>query len=155
MFRYVAFVWNQQDAACRESAQTVLAHCATGQVWRVALRGKGVEVRHLGASDACTAYLLDDGGGVVLGTLFARSQEGISRPAPKALGEADSRAILDSDGRHLIESFWGRYVAFLHDDGAAATWVLRDPSGGLPCYLVRCRGVDVYFSWIEDVLDLL
>ncbi|HEX5207109.1 MAG TPA: asparagine synthase-related protein [Steroidobacteraceae bacterium] len=157
MFRYVACVWNDGDAVCRESAQALLAsHCATGQGWRVALHGKGVEVRHLGAaSDACAAYLLDDGGGVVLGTLFARSQEGVSVAAPRALGEADSRAILDSDGRHLIESFWGRYVAFLHDDGAAATWVLRDPSGGLPCYLVRCRGVDVYFSWIEDIVDVL
>ena len=156
MFRYVAFVWNERDGACREAAQALLArHSATSADWRVALRGKGVEVRHLGVSDACAAYLLDDGGGVVLGTLFARSQEGISTAAPKALGEADSRAILDSNGRHLIETFWGRYVAFLHDDGASATWVLRDPSGGLPCYLVRRRGVDVYFSWIEDVVDLL
>src|SRR6185312_787397 len=156
MFRYVAFVWNERDAACRESAQALLAQCATGQDWHVALRGKGVEVRHLGgARDACTAYLLDDGGGVVLGTLFARSQEGVSTAAPEALGEADSRAILDSDGRYLMESFWGRYVAFLHDAGLPATWVLRDPSGGLPCYLVRCRGVDVYFSWIEDIVDVL
>jgi len=157
MFRYVAFVWSERDAACRESARSLLArHPATGGDWRVALRGKGMEVRYVGAaSGSSAAYQLADGGGVVLGTLFSRSQEGISAAAPKALGEADSRAVADSNGRHLIECFWGRYVAFLHDAAAAAAWVLRDPSGGLPCYLVHCRGVDVYFSWIEDVVGLL
>src|SRR6185312_6460011 len=78
-----------------------------------------------------------------------------STAAARDLGADDSRAMLDTNGRHLIESFWGRYVAFLHDPHAQATWVLRDPSGGLPCYLVRCRGVDVYFSLIDDVVDLL
>src|SRR6185312_2815444 len=80
---------------------------------------------------------------------------GVSTPAPLALSEAESRAMQDSNGRHLIESYWGRYVAFLHDAQARATWVLRDPSGGLPCYFVRCRGVDVYFSWMDDIVDLL
>lgn len=157
MFRYVAFVWNDEEPAARESARALLQrHGACGQDWRVALSGSGVEVRYArsGAGSAA-AYFLVEGGGVVLGNLFARSQEGVSTPAPPDLGAADSRALLDSDGRHLIESFWGRYVAFLHDAPARATWVVRDPSGGLPCYLVRCRGVDIYFSWIDDITALL
>ncbi|MDE2261333.1 MAG: hypothetical protein KGL45_02290, partial [Gammaproteobacteria bacterium] len=157
MFRYVAFVWNDQDAGARESARALLQrHFAAGQDWRVALRGSGIEVRYAGGdSGSCAANLLAEGGGVVLGTLFARSPEGVSTAASRALGEADSRAMLDSNGRHLIEGFWGRYVAFLHDAQARASWVVRDPSGGLPCYLVRCRGVDVYFSWIDDIAALL
>jgi asparagine synthase (glutamine-hydrolysing) len=157
VFRYVAFVWNEQDPAVRESARGMLQrHSASADEWQVALRGSGAEVRYVkSGTAACTAYLLADGGGVVLGTLFARSQEGVSTPAPPQLAAADSRALLDSDGRHLIESFWGRYVAFLHDTPARATWVVRDPTGGLPCYLVRCRGVDIYFSWIDDIAALL
>jgi asparagine synthase (glutamine-hydrolysing) len=158
MFRYVAVVWNEADAAARESAHALLQRqAAAGQEqWRTALRGRGVEVRYVrAATDSCAAYGLAEGDGVVLGNLFARSPEGVSAPAPPTLGAADSRACLDTNGRHLIESFWGRYVAFLHDAAAAATWVLRDPTGGLPCYGVRCRGVDVYFSWIDDVIDLL
>ncbi|HEY6516965.1 MAG TPA: asparagine synthase-related protein [Steroidobacteraceae bacterium] len=157
MFRYVAFVWNEQDPAVRESARALLQrHSASADEWQVALRGSGAEVRYVkSGTAACAAYLLADGGGVVLGTLFARSQEGVSTAAPAQLTAADSRALLDSDGRHLIESFWGRYVAFLHDVPARATWVVRDPTGGLPCYLVRCRGVDIYFSWIDDIAALL
>ncbi|HEV2271328.1 MAG TPA: asparagine synthase-related protein [Steroidobacteraceae bacterium] len=157
MFRYVAFVWNDQDAAARESALALLQrHGAAESGWQVALRGSGAEVRYAKTgTGSCSAHILAEGGGVVLGNLFARSQEGVSTAAPTALGAADSRALLDSNGRHLIESFWGRYVAFLHDGPAHATWVVRDPSGGLPCYLVRCRGVDVYFSWIDDIVALL
>lgn len=157
MFRYVAFIWNDQDAASRESAGALLQrHGAHAQGWCEALRGRGLEVRYLRAdTDASVAYELASGDGIVLGNLFARSEEGVSTAAPRKLGEADSRAMLDTNGRHLTESFWGRYVAFLHDDEARATWVLRDPSGGLPCYHVRCRGADIYFSWIDDVIDLL
>ncbi|MFZ0551043.1 MAG: asparagine synthase-related protein, partial [Steroidobacteraceae bacterium] len=157
MFRYVAFVWNDQDPAAREAARTLLQrHGSAAQDWRVAVRGSGAEVRYVtSGTDSSRAYLLVEDGGVVLGNLFARSQEGVSTPAAVDLGPADSRAILDSNGRHLIESFWGRYVAFLHDAPARVTWVVRDPSGGLPCYLVRCRGVDLYFSWIDDIAALL
>ncbi len=157
MFRYVAFIWNDQEPAAREAARALLQrHAASGQDWRVALRGGGAEVRYV-KSGTCSsaAYLLAEGDGVVLGKLFARSPEGGSTPAPPELGAADSRAMLDSNGRHLIESFWGRYVAFLLDAPARATWVVRDPSAGLPCYLVRCRGVDIYFSWIDDITALL
>ncbi len=157
MFRYVAFVWNEQDAAAREAARALLQrHSASGENWRVALRGNGAEVRYAGSgTGSSAAYVLVEGGGVVLGNLFARSQEGVSTPAPRDLSPDDSRAMLDSNGRHLIENFWGRYVAFLHDAPAQATWVVRDPSGGLPCYLARCRGVDIYFSWIDDIAALL
>ncbi len=157
MFRYVAFVWNDQDAAARQSAHGLLQRQgAAGPDWCVALRGGGVEVRYTRADgDSCVAYELAERDGVVLGNLFARSPEGVSTAVPRPLGAADSRAMLDTNGRHLIESFWGRYVAFLHDAHARATWVVRDPSGGLPCYLARRRGVDLYFSCIDDIADLL
>ncbi|HUA23022.1 MAG TPA: asparagine synthase-related protein [Steroidobacteraceae bacterium] len=157
MFRYVACIWNDRDPAAGDAARAMLRRLdASGPDWQVGLHGSGVEVRYAksGASSSA-AYLLAEGDGVVLGNLFARSQEGASTPAPVNLGAADSRAMLDSNGRHLIESFWGRYVAFLHDAPARATWVVRDPSAGLPCYVVRCRGVDIYFSWIDDITPLL
>ena len=101
MFRYVAFVWNERDAAARDSARGLLEHHSrTARGWRTGLRGRGLEVRYVrAAADSSIAYELTEGGGLVLGTLFARSPEGLSRAAPQALAEADSRAMLDTNGR--------------------------------------------------------
>ncbi|MDB6091154.1 MAG: putative asparagine synthase [Gammaproteobacteria bacterium] len=98
-------------------------------------------------------YLLQEGKGVVLGKLFERSS-GPSTPAPLIFDEARARLIIASRGRRLIDRYWGRYVAFLHDDSSGTSWVLRDPSAGLPCLTVRFGGVHIYFSLIEDVLAL-
>jgi asparagine synthase (glutamine-hydrolysing) len=161
VFRYVALVWDDEDPAARQ-ASAVLSRLlaerqeAVAERWESGLESTGIQVRYTRSdADSCEAYPLAGGEGVVLGDLFARSREGLSRPAPRPLPPPDSRALLETQGRHLIESFWGRYVAFLHDAQAGTSWVVRDPSGGVPCYLVRCRGVDVYFSWIDDVIDLL
>jgi asparagine synthase (glutamine-hydrolysing) len=91
---------------------------------------------------------------VVLGKLFERPGNSPSTAAPLFLDEARTRAIMDSRGRHLVERYWGRYVAFLHDDAAATSWVLRDPSGGLPCLTVRFGGVRLYFSAMSDIQHL-
>jgi asparagine synthase (glutamine-hydrolysing) len=155
MFRYLAFLWNDRDPGPRAAARTLRERHGGGRIgWRTVFGGRGIEVRCAGErAGSSAAYRLAEGGGVVLGKLFARSEAG-SSPAPSQLDEWSTRLILDSDGRHLIEGFWGRYVAFLHDADGPASWVLRDPSAGLPCYLLRVRGVDLYFSLIEDVLEL-
>ncbi len=152
MFRYVAFVWNEEDADARGQALALLSQSPPG--WRTVLHGRGIEVRCAGLrSDSCEAYRLAGGEGVVLGRLFARG-EGGSTPAPAVFSEHDGRSLLASGGRRLVETYWGRYVAFLREAGTPARWVLRDPSGGLPCYTLRRGAVDLYFSWIGDVLPL-
>jgi asparagine synthase (glutamine-hydrolysing) len=90
----------------------------------------------------------------VLGKLFERSSDGPSTPTPLALDEPRTRAIVSTGGRRLIDHYWGRYVAFLHDDSSSTSWVLRDPTAGLPCLTVRFGGVYVYFSLLEDALTL-
>jgi asparagine synthase (glutamine-hydrolysing) len=97
---------------------------------------------------------LHDGAGVVLGKLFERSGNSPSTAAPLRLDEFRTRKITQSRGRHLVDGYWGRYVAFLHDAAAKTTWVLRDPSGGLPCLTVRFGGVRLYFSAMSDIQHL-
>jgi asparagine synthase (glutamine-hydrolysing) len=61
--------------------------------------------------------------------------------------------MCESDGEHLIESYWGRYVAVLTGANQRVS-VVRDPSGGLPCYILRHERVTVVFSEIEFCLRL-
>ena len=99
-------------------------------------------------------HLLHGGSGVVLGRLFIRGNDCVSTAAPLVFSDAESAALLASGGRRLIDAFWGRYVAFLRDDSADKTWILRDPTGALPCLTSRLQGVDVYFSHMEEGVRL-
>lgn len=58
---------------------------------------------------------------------------------------------MQTAGRLLVERYWGRYVAFI-EAGPSSFLVVRDPSGALPCFRMQHAGVQVVFSWLEDVL---
>ena len=104
------------------------------------------------SSGASRAQRLHHGGGVVLGTLFRRqplSNDSVGS-APVTLDEGESARIIQSQGRDLISSYWGRYVAILTDAAAPVTRIIRDPSGHLPCYRARAAGIRFYFSRLSD-----
>jgi asparagine synthase (glutamine-hydrolysing) len=156
LFRYLALVWHDDDAAARETARRLIdRHLSYSPGWQVALRKKGLFVGYAGVRvGSSEPYCLAGGGGVVLGKLFERPSNSPSIAAPLNLDDSRSRSILESQGRRLVDSYWGRYVAFLHDDGSGTSWVLRDPSGGLPCVTVRFGGVRLFFSAMKDVQHL-
>lgn len=79
------------------------------------------------ASPQCRLYRIADG--VVLGTLFHR--HGPSRALEP--GGRESHDLARADARLLRDRYWGGYVAVLDRNRPVA--ILRDPSGGLPCYL--------------------
>lgn len=99
-------------------------------------------------SGACRAVSLAENRGVVLGTLFARG----AVVSTSRFTARESEAIAGSAGERLIQKHWGRYVAVVRTrDGVR---VLRDPSGGIPCYFVACRGVTLFFSDAESMLRI-
>ena len=154
MFRYLAFVWHDEDAAARDTARRLMErHSSHTTEWQVALRAKGLFVGYAGARvGSSEPHCLHGAGGVVLGKLFERpSSTGPSIAAPLALDETRSRQILESRGRHLIDRYWGRYVAILNNAAAGNTSVLRDPTAGLPCLTLRFGGVRIYFSSMSEI----
>ncbi|BAL94042.1 asparagine synthase-related protein [Rubrivivax gelatinosus] len=153
MFRYVAFVWDatcppRVDAAAR-LAQSLAPH------WQAAHRQPGLQVHVTGSPPGHTrVHLLRERRGVVIGTLFRRDDGGGAPLPSSGLDAAESDRIAHGGGRALVQDFWGRYVAFLCTEGGR-TRLLRDPSGALPCYLLRHEGVWIVCSWLEDALALL
>jgi len=156
LFRYLALVWHDDDAAARETARRLIdRHLSCSPGWQVALGKKGLFVGYAGVRvGSSEPHFLASGGGVVLGKLFERPSNSPSVAAPLSLDEPRTRRILESHGRLLVESYWGRYVAFLNEDGSGTSWVLRDPSGGLPCVTVRFGGVRLFFSAMRDIQHL-
>ena len=152
MFRYFSLVWDVADirqeetvALLRQHVQARLegGHCAIDQ--------NGLVVFYWNPRPGSTGLCaLEADRGVVLGTLFSSQAEGLPAFRTRSLDAADSTAIIQTEGRRLVERYWGRYVAFLIDPSVAKIWVIRDPAGGMPCLTTVFRDVSLYFSHISD-----
>ncbi|MEJ1961528.1 MAG: asparagine synthase-related protein [Gammaproteobacteria bacterium] len=66
----------------------------------------------------------------------------------------ESERIGNSGGEHLLEGYWGRYVAIIRESPSRNVRVLRDPTGGLPCFITQYRRVKIVFSELESGLSL-
>lgn len=156
MFRYLTFAWNSADESATAAARVLAGRLDGNQAkWLPVMRQPGIEVRYVASSsEASRAYLLPRGRGVVLGTLFVRQIDQPSHLVNGDLSEPEAQAIVASGGRKLFESYWGRYVAFIRDANRQTSWVLRDPTGGLPCYSCTVDGVTIYFTELDDVIGV-
>jgi asparagine synthase (glutamine-hydrolysing) len=107
-------------------------------------------------STSNAAILIADSRGVILGTIF-RSPERDSSTAPapiRLLCREQSEKILRSMGRSLISDCWGYYVAALHYPEKANALVVRSPVSPLACFHVELGTLNVFFSHLNDCIDL-
>ncbi len=101
------------------------------------------------------AYLLKGAPkGVILGQLFPRTLARGTVPQEVNLDEAQSAQISNSQCQSLTLNYWGRYVAFVHDAARNSCCVARDPSGGVACFFMRWGNATVFFSDVQDLLNL-
>src|SRR5262249_36050531 len=135
MYRYCAILWNPADASADASARFLagrLHRAATG--WRLVLDSDGLcafesDIEH----GSCEPRLLSGECGAVFGRVFRSGRELGALTASQPFDRDESARIVSTRGRHLIERCWGRYVAVARDANTGEMFVLRDPSGGLPC----------------------
>ncbi len=152
MYRFVALSWNSKDPAKTAEARR-LTRClrSSAREWQQVLTLPGLRVFHVRETGgARRAYILKRDAGVILGKLFSDDD---TSTAP-TFDETESKLIVDSRGRRVTERYWGHYVAFLQMPHNGQRLVLRDPTGGLPCFMAKAAGVDLVFSNIEDGVQL-
>jgi len=89
--------------------------------------------------------------GLVLGALFQRTGP---LDAVETLDAGVSDRIVRTAGQSLIDDFWGGYLAFVLEADGAGVHVLRDPSGGTPCFHLRQGGVTYLVSDVALAFDL-
>nr|WP_298723717.1 asparagine synthase C-terminal domain-containing protein [uncultured Steroidobacter sp.] len=157
MFRYLGMVWDETNPRQQETAQLIAGRLRqSSAAWREEFSAPGMQVLCAGVRDAALQlHPVGDHGGIVIGSLLARSRDLFS-PAPDRgfhFGATQSHEFVRSRGRWLIDHAWGDYVAFGHDPNGSK-WVLKDPTGSLPCLRTEFRGVSIFFSRIGDCLDL-
>lgn len=152
MLRFIAMVWDETDQTRSNIADAIGQRIQQfHRNWRTANTGAGMSVYFTGTDpDIIDAYHLNESSGVVLGTLFSQSQTERRRLRDLSAGQASK--IVQSGGRELVSSYWGRYIAFISDN--RMKWVLRDPIGLLPIQWVKFKDVTIFFSWLEDFAAL-
>lgn len=162
MYRFVALSWNSKDLAKTAAAQRLARRLLSSSPdWQSVLDRPGFRVfQTRQAGGARHAYVLKQGAGVILGKLFDRDDNFDDDRIPAdptfdpVFDEKESELIVESQGRRVIERYWGHYVAFLQTPQGDRRFVLRDPTGGLPCFMMKASGIDVIFSDMEDCVQL-
>ena len=156
MYRFIALLWNPDDKQCLLRAQSLAEQLYRSlSDWQPVLKLDGLFIFHdtstVGATDV---YKLRDHAGVVLGKVFRQSGQDTDNPAELISEQRFSRAVIDTRGQHLVDCLWGRYVAFLWDRIKRRHYVLRDPTGGVPCIFTETSGIRVFMSDMEDYFAL-
>jgi asparagine synthase (glutamine-hydrolysing) len=146
-------VWDSPDQDSRDRvAATELALLAASDSWTVAYKTIGALVIHQPSPQRSPhAHLLANSCGVVLGLLFHRDGRDSAMSVDAHLSDAQTRRIVDSGGHHLVERYWGSYIAVVRCGMSSSFSILRDPTGTLACYYAKWAGVHVFFSHMEDL----
>jgi asparagine synthase (glutamine-hydrolysing) len=157
MVRYMALLWDATDASSTTTAQVLTQRLlANSGSWQSVLSKTGFSILVSKGAFACYApHSLGDSG-AVLGVVFDRNNpaRNSARTLSPFFGDVESEKIVRSGGHHLVENYWGRYIAFFSDPSGTCKKVLRDPLGDILCYHARVHGIDIYFSCLPDFLKL-
>lgn len=156
MYRYISLVWNIADHKAAKAAEFIAAQLpeVSPHSWEKTLDMDGLVTFHSGEHKGrMQTYHLQNEGGVILGRLFRNGPDGTYISQVDDLNEFESDKCLQSKGQHLIDNYWGRYVTFLHDRTSRTHYIMRDPSGAFPCFHTPFRGVEIYFSDMQDAAN--
>ena len=157
MLHYLCLYWdplNKEAEARATAARQLLSPSNAG--WLTTLSGKGVLIGHRRDTGSAVSDLqLSDGQGVVFGTLFQSAKHSNGNTGKVAVFDrGESNRIVETDGRALIQDYWGRYVGFVFDSRESRLCVVRDPAEGLPCFYTQYNGVTAVFSDLADAIRI-
>ncbi len=157
MFRYIAFVFDGNRPADVRDMGLLNAQMLGLKDFRAVLQCRGLYAYVAGEDEySAVTYTLCGQEGAIFGTLLNHDSGDRANSFCKLnrLDEADSLAIVRSDGRSLVDSHWGSYVSIFRNPTICRTSVFRSPLGHLPCLITTFNGVRIIFSRVEDVLEL-
>jgi asparagine synthase (glutamine-hydrolysing) len=153
MYKYIAMIWNPEDRCALDRAAQLCDQVADSlPEWSCRLQAPGTAVFDLSSEQGgLTAYVLPKQAGVIFGRLFSLDASVQSPIDVTGIVERTALLFASTSGRHLVENFWGSYVAILRDWVSGKRLVIRDCSGKIPCYTTSADGIDVVFSDVQDL----
>lgn len=123
--------------------------------WQSVLDAAGLRVFDMTPrNSAYHGYALSGFSGALVGKVFSRGDDEYGDTSDPVFGHSATASIVQTRGRFLTERYWGHYVLFLRDHNEGKVSILRDPTGGLPCFLMRTSGLHIFLSDIGDLVRL-
>lgn len=148
MTALIAFRYKVGDYSGRKLAERCVDIMTRDAAWTMAVNYRGLRLlARSGARDVDPITLPGDQG-LVSGVFFQRREEGDRR-----VYEVDSAAVsawCATEGRALVENYWGPYLAVISDSERDRVLILRDPLGARACYFAELPGVHVMFTDVGD-----
>jgi len=154
MYRYIALFWNSDSPPSGEHARRAAEKIEFNiPDMTCALKTADAAIYYQ-SSDQDIFECSQAGSLVILGKVFTK-KFGVDEMPERAVFDATSAsAISNSDGRALVEDYWGRYLAFGCNPQTRNWFAMRDPTGEIPCHMTVADNVTVLFSSMEDCLKL-
>lgn len=155
MFRYFAILWTITTPERPPAVSVLIKRLHESGCWTLALSVRGLLVYCSGLPPSGTELCrLADDSGLIVGNVFRRGdpdEDPSKLRVQHLLSGLETHRIIKSKGQDLLTSYWGRYVAFLFDRDSGRHFVMRDPTGRLPCYYSAVDGTTVLFSYANDL----
>jgi asparagine synthase (glutamine-hydrolysing) len=149
--RYIACRWDPASSRSGTVANRLLKQACARTPGSDVHGEEGLKILwRPGRSPSSRIHLLARNGGAVWGTVFRALRPGEPAEQIAQFTPAEETTIRASSGKVLMEKFWGRYCALIHDRDGRRSSFLRDPSGAMTAYHAVVGGVDVFFSHPEE-----
>lgn len=148
MYPFVSLLWDHDDPKAVAVARQLLSKINTALPdYVLAFNDGGFVVMHNPPSNgAMRVYRLPQHAGIILGRVFPMALDTWTTAWSWTPSLSEANEITRTQGRWLSQRMWGGYVAFLRDPTDRGISVMRDCSGGLPCYRMRHSDVDLFFA---------
>lgn len=148
MTALAAFKYIVGDYNGRKLAERCVEMLMRDSSWSLMVNYRGLRLLARPASRDVDPIVLANGKGIVSGLLFERPDGGDCRV--REIGAETVNTWCASEGRALVERYWGPYLAVISDSERDRVLILRDPLGARPCYFTGLPGVHVMFTHVED-----
>lgn len=154
MYRYIAVFWNaDSDAGALQAKQVTERIEASIPGIACALEANGAAIYY--QSDNQGVFECSRSGSlVVLGKIFSKNFGVDEIPERAVFDTASAAAACNSQGRTIVQRYWGTYVALGCDARTQNWFAVRDPTAEIPCYMTVVEHLTVVFSNMEDCLRL-
>ncbi len=149
MRQYLVLLWSPKEPQSEDEAKRLHKIVRTKLPGWTELSTLPGLIAYVGPDGDCAmrSYALPESAGLIIGRLFSVSRNSVTNE----ISTEEARQIVHTEGKHLLQNYWGNYVAIIRDVDSGARYVVRDCSGRIPCYYINHRRVSIFFSSLTDI----